>query len=134
MNAHILKLLVLLATTAAGQTPVQNGCGSVSYDLANCTNVTTHLQRTVNANATLQAFDNLVFAKGNQTVTLPTAIANTNRTYTIVTTSAGTNAILTTGGQTISGYTKWTNTAVNKFVTVASNNTNWFVIAASTPP
>lgn len=111
-----------------------NRFAAIAGDGGNLTNMYPLLQRTRHTDTTLTLYDTLTYAIGNTAITLPTAIENTNREFTIVCKTSGTNAILTTGGQTISGYSKWTNTAVYTFVTVASDGTNWFVVNATDPP
>jgi len=80
------------------------------------------------ANYALLSTDWLVLLTGAHTATLPTAVGIGGRSYIIKCSSAGTNAILTTSSQTIDGAAKWTNTAINKFTWVISDNANWRVI------
>lgn len=80
------------------------------------------------ANYAIQASDRYVLLTGAHTATLPTAVGIPGRQFTVKCSSSGTNAILTTSSQTIDGFTKWTNTAVGKFVTVISDNANWRVV------
>jgi len=93
-------------------------------------NITTFTNKvnSQSANYALLSTDYLVLLTGAHTATLPTAVGIGGKTYVIKCSSAGTNAILTTSSQTIDGAAKWTNTAVNKFTAVISDNANWWVI------
>ena len=64
------------------------------------------------------------------TVTLPTAVGNSGKIYTIKAVGPATSVTVTnsTGAQTIDGALSYSLTASNKFVTVQSDNANWWVI------
>jgi hypothetical protein len=62
------------------------------------------------------------------TVTLPTAVGVTGKTYTIKLTASGTATVATTSSQNIDGSTTYSLSAQYKYVTVQSNNTKWAVI------
>lgn len=70
--------------------------------------------------------DYIYFVSAAVTVTLPTAVSNTNQ-YTIKNTSTGTVTIATTSGQLIDGSTPITLIA-NQSVNIISDNTNWQII------
>ncbi len=63
------------------------------------------------------------------TVTLPSALGYYGRVFTIKLSASGTGTIATTSSQTIDGSTTYTLSAQNKYVTVISDDANWFVIA-----
>lgn len=108
--------------------------GNVTLDAAVSAIGLTNKVRSVSADTAVAATDTIMLMTGAHTATLPTAVGIPGKAYTIICSSAGTNKIGTTSAQTISGFALWTNSAVNKFVTVVSDNANWWVINASTPP
>lgn len=69
--------------------------------------------------------DYVYFVTNATTLTLPTAVSNTNR-YSIKNTNTGTSVvtIATTSSQTIDGVTTQT-LAANQSIDLISNNTNW---------
>ena len=76
--------------------------------------------------------DYVYFVSGNTTLTLPTAVGNTNR-YTVVHTDTNTLIIATTGGETIAFYpaspaTTATVTRQGTVVELLSDGTNWWTI------
>jgi hypothetical protein len=71
--------------------------------------------------------DYVYFVSGTTTITLPTAVSNTNR-YTIKNTGSNTVTIATTGGQTIDGSANATLSVGNTSLDLISNNSNWFVV------
>jgi len=85
----------------------------------------------VAANTTLAAAvstDYVYFASGTITLTLPTAIGNSNQ-YTIKNTGTGVISITTTSAQTIDGgAAPITITRQNNSLTFISNGTAWFLI------
>lgn len=62
------------------------------------------------------------------TITLPTAVSITGRTYTIKNINAATVTVGTTSSQTIDGVTTYTLATQYKYVTVQSDGANWQVI------
>jgi hypothetical protein len=85
---------------------------------------------TTNLGATHSTY--LVVTNG-AVVTLPTAVGNEGRAYIIKTLDPATTVTITnaTGAQTIDGALAWSLTASNKFVTVQSDNANWWVIGGN---
>jgi len=71
--------------------------------------------------------DYVYLVSGTTTVTLPTAVGNTNR-YTIHNTGANTVTVATTSSQTINGVTTQTLVSQYESIDVISNNSNWFII------
>ncbi len=72
--------------------------------------------------------DYVYFVSGTTTVTLPTAVGNTNR-YTVFRTDASlTTTIATSGGQTINGSSTVTLTSQYEAVDLVSNGSQWFII------
>lgn len=63
-----------------------------------------------------------------QTITLPTAVGITGRTYIIKLTASGSATVATTSSQTIDGSTTYSLSAQYKYVTVQSNGANWNII------
>lgn len=66
------------------------------------------------------------------TLTLPTAVGNTNL-YTIKRTGTGNITVATTASQTIDGVTTFTLDLQYQSIQVVSNNANWSIVAASNP-
>jgi hypothetical protein len=62
------------------------------------------------------------------TITLPTAASISGRTWTIKLTTAGSCTIATTSSQTIDGATSYSLSAINKYVTVISDGSNWQIM------
>lgn len=78
---------------------------------------------------TLTASHNVVLVTATgQTITLPTAVGANGRIYTIKLTASGTGTVATTSSQTIDGSTTYSLSAQNKYVTVISENSQWFII------
>ena len=65
------------------------------------------------------------------TMTLPTAVGNTGVEFTIKLTVSGSCTVATTSSQNIDGATTYTLSAQYKYVTVQSNGTQWYIIAAN---
>lgn len=65
---------------------------------------------------------------GVLTATLPTAVGHSH-IHTIKCIGASVATVATTSAQTIDGATTYALSALNKYVTVQSNGTNWYVIA-----
>ena len=104
-------------------------------DLIN--NAITRITSSISANTTAGAniaTDYTYFASGTITITLPTAVGNTNQ-YTIKNVAAGTGntvTVLFTGGQTADGYTAVTMTdalSQNQSRAFISNGTNWQIVS-----
>lgn len=70
--------------------------------------------------------DYVYFVSGTTTITMPTAVGNTNR-YTIKNTGSGVVTIATTSSQTIDGSTTHT-LNVPYSVDLISDNTQWFIV------
>jgi hypothetical protein len=97
---------------------VSQGSG-ISRSISNVSGVTSTLGATVKT-------DYVVICTGTNTLTLPTAVGNTNQ-YTIKLTS-GTTILNTTSSQTIDGSTSISLTVAYTSFTIISNNTNWVII------
>ncbi len=86
------------------------------------------------ANTTADISDNILVFTGATaaTLTLPTAVAITGRTYQIKNASlTGPTPVLTiatTSAQTIDGLTSWSLTGLYQTVTLVSNGSNWHVV------
>ena len=119
--------------TASGAVPIDaDGTATTAAQISALVTINssgfTNNVNSQSANYSLLSTDWLVLLTGAHTATLPTAVGIGGRSYIIKCSSAGTNAILTTSSQTIDGAAKWTNTAINKFTWVISDNANWRVI------
>jgi lysophospholipase L1-like esterase len=64
-----------------------------------------------------------------QTITLPTAVGISGKTFTIKLTASGSATVATTSSQTIDGSTTYSLASQYKYVTVQSNGANWIIIA-----
>ena len=64
---------------------------------------------------------------GNITLTLPTAVSNTNR-YTVKNSNTGVLSIYTTSSQTIDGVTFYNLNKQYQAIDLLSNNSNWFIV------
>lgn len=67
-----------------------------------------------------------IVSSGNPTITLPTAVLNTNR-YTVTNSGTGTPTVATTGGQTIIGSSTATLPIQNMSLEFISNGSNWVI-------
>lgn len=86
--------------------------------------------RTVTANYTMTASDDTVRINSTtKTVTLPTAVGATGRTYTVKLVANSTGTVGTTSSQTIDGSTTYSLSAQYKYVTVKSDGANWSIVA-----
>ena len=87
--------------------------------------------RTITAARTMDYTDDVVLgnaSSGNFTVTLPTAVGITGRTYTIKSISTGTVTIDGAGSETIDGATTVGLSSQYQFRTIVSDGSNWSVI------
>lgn len=71
--------------------------------------------------------DYVYFVSGTTTLTLPTAVSNTNR-YTVKNTGANTVTVATTSSQTIDGSTTVTLPVANTSLDLISDGSNWRII------
>lgn len=87
--------------------------------------------------STSAATDNLLSFTGTAaaTLTLPTAITCTGRTYWVKNASSNVSVltIATTSSQTIDGLSTWTLDEANQVVALVSNGANWNVTATAVP-
>lgn len=83
------------------------------------------------ANYTLTDNDHTILSSGTgTTITLPTAVGRLGVIYTIKRNDASnTQTVGTTSSQTIDGSTTYSLSADKKYVTVQSDNANWWIIA-----
>jgi hypothetical protein len=75
----------------------------------------------------IAATDYVYFVSGTTTLTLPTAVGNTNR-YTIKNTGAATVTVATTSSQTIDGSTTYLIPTATNSVDLVSDNANWRIV------
>lgn len=71
--------------------------------------------------------DYVYLCSGTMTLTLPTAVGNTNR-YTAENSGSGTITVATTSAQTINGASSYTLDAQYESIDLISDDTNWKVI------
>lgn len=122
-------------TSTVGTTYLQNNAGTISWSTVSGGSGITRSISSISTPITLgstASIDYVYYISGTTTVTLPTAVGNTNR-YTLVHTDTSTMTITTTGGQTIAFYpaspsTTATITAQGTVVELFSNGTNWWTI------
>jgi hypothetical protein len=80
---------------------------------------------------TLTNADEIVIVTATATITLPTAVNNTGRTYTIKRyTTSGNTTINTASGITIDGNSTYVLDVNKKAVKVVSDGANWYTIAS----
>lgn len=70
--------------------------------------------------------DYIYLTSGTTTLTLPTAVGNTNR-YTVTNVGSNTVTVATTSAQTINGSSTATLPIANMSLDFISNNSNWIV-------
>jgi hypothetical protein len=128
---------MITATDGSGLSSVTAGTLSVgaTINTASTVNLTNAIKSSA-VDYAIQTSDTVILmTAASKKATLPTAVGCPGKIYTIKLTASGTNAIVTTSSQKIDNYTLggggagWTNTAINKYVTVISDNANWWVIA-----
>ena len=102
---------------ATRQVPVSSGTG-ITRVISNITTTTTGLA--------VANTDYIYLCSGTFTITLPTAVGNTNL-YTLKNISTGTITVAFTSGQTGDGNTTIQLTQ-NQLIGLVSNNTNYFII------
>lgn len=86
------------------------------------------------ANYTLIPADYIIdFTTGSNTGTLPSAVDNPNKRYTIKSSSSGTTTISTTASQTIDGASSQTLTVQNSAIHLISDGANWKILYKYTP-
>lgn len=79
------------------------------------------------ANYTATSSDHVILCTGTFTVTLPTAIGITGKTYLVKNVSTGVITVDGNGGQTLDGETTRELLNQNSWVEVMSDNTNWVI-------
>jgi hypothetical protein len=142
--------LATLGSGANGGVTVTNGSGSITLDTPQDIRTTaapsfagltltgglrTPLS-TKTANYTLTASDSIVLAdatSGALTMTLPTAVGASGRTYTIKKVDSSSNAVTvaTTSSQTIEAASTYSLASRWKSITVASDGANWITLSSS---
>lgn len=77
----------------------------------------------------IQATDWLINCTANTfTVTLPTAVGVTGKSYVVKNSGTGAITVATTSAQTIDGYSNFILSTQGESITVVSNGANWIVI------
>jgi hypothetical protein len=76
--------------------------------------------------------DYVYFCTGTFTLTLPSAVGNTNR-YSIINSASGVITVATTSGQTIDGSATYPLAARYQSADFLSNSANWGLFAVSQP-
>lgn len=81
--------------------------------------------------------DGIIFAdasSGSVTITLPTAVGNEGKEIVVKCTGLGSGATCTVdteSGETIDDSSTYTLSALNKFVRIVSDNTNWYIVGSN---
>lgn len=105
-----------------------DGSGISNWVSISSTGAIKRITASVSTNTTAgsaTATDYVYFCSGTMTLTLPTAVGNTNR-YSVKNVGSGTVTIATTGGETIDGGSTVVLTAsLNGAVDLMSDNSNW---------
>lgn len=121
-SSTIAEMLRVNGTGLGVKTTAPNSSLHVGGSMAVATRVVGSGSRT------LDGTDYLILAAAGVTITLPTAVGITGRTYVLKMTSAGTLTISTTSSQTIDGSVGTTITVTNGVLTVVSDGSNWVLI------
>ncbi len=83
-------------------------------------------------NYTATLTDDTILLNGSTlTNTLPTAVGNRGKPFSIIQVTSSTGIVATASAQTISGAANYALTAQYKYVRVRSNGTNWLVIGSN---
>ena len=77
----------------------------------------------------LTAADNIIASNAPITITLPSAVNITGKTYTIKSLSQGVTLLRTTSGQLIDGSPSYNLAGKYKYITTISDGTGWLIIA-----
>jgi hypothetical protein len=147
-TSHTTKGKILLGTSGYDEVNNRLGVGNStpnwSLDVAGTANFQQAVQYAVvskTANYTATASDNVLLvsaASGNVTITLPTAVGISGRSYTIKrtdSTTSNTVTVATTASQTIDGATTYTSLwAQYTYLQVISDGANWWIVDTSTIP
>jgi hypothetical protein len=99
-------------------------------DSGGATGTITRLISSVSTNTTAGSAmntDYVYIVTGITTITLPTAVGNTN-TYTVTNDGASSIAVATTSSQTINGSSSVNLSLANMSLDFVSNNSNWIII------
>lgn len=110
-------------TTNAGSDSVTIAASGGGSGITRSVNV---VSTPTNAGATAST-DYVYFVSGTTTITLPTAVGNTNR-YTIKNSGSNTVTVDTTSAQTIDGSATASLPVPNTSIDLISNNSNWHVV------
>ncbi|MBS1609490.1 MAG: tail fiber domain-containing protein [Bacteroidetes bacterium] len=91
--------------------------------------------RAFSTNSAAAATDQVLVFTGSSatTLTLPTAVGITGRSYLIKNTGTGILTVATTAAQTIDALTTWILDQQNQTVVVVSNGSNWYIGAQGLP-
>ena len=79
-------------------------------------------------NCTATTADRTIIVTAAVTITLPAASGNAGREYTVKNTSSGTVTVQSSSGN-IDGSATYPLGATNKYVTLVSDGSNWYVVA-----
>ena len=121
-----------LGVGSNGQVLTADSAQSTGLRWADPSSANTHSVTTKTGNYTATTSDEVILVNasgGSVTITLPTAVGNTNL-YTIKKTDSSSNSVIiaTTSSQTIDGGTTATMLVQYASISVVSNNANWFII------
>ncbi|MDV7392313.1 hypothetical protein RZS08_13195, partial [Arthrospira platensis SPKY1] len=112
---------------------VSNPVDNVYCNSIHATNITGSLLDAVNVlstNTTLDSTHKTVLVSGNITITLPTAVGITGKTYTIKKTDSNATEVVIdpNGAQTIDGFSTIEMYETNSVLTIVSDGSNWKIL------
>lgn len=122
---------ILNLKAGTNMTITDNGSGQVTFDASG--GAGSGIVRSVSTISTpttagsSAATDYVYFVSGTTTITLPTAVGNTNR-YTVKNVGSNTVTIATTSAQTIDGSSTASLPVANTSLDLVSDGSNWQVI------
>lgn len=131
--SNITSNLIWILPAADGtsnQVLSTNGSGTLSWATVSGSGITrsvNNISSTASAGATASTDYVYNVTSGTFTLTMPTAVSNTNR-YTIKQSGTGILTIATTSSQTIDGSTTYTISKQYQAIDLISDGTNWIIV------
>jgi len=115
--------------TGSAMTATRSGEGQVTVSVTSGSGISRSINTiSSNTNAdSASSTDYIYLVSGTTTLTLPTAVGNSNL-YTIKNSGSATITIATTSSQKIDGASSYSISIQNFSVTVISNGSNWFIV------
>ena len=123
----------LVRTNSSSQLAAVTVGTGLSFDGTTLTSAGTRSLATKSTTYSAATTDSVILANaagGAFTVTLPTAVGNTGKIFTVKRTNSGSNNVTvgTTSAQTIDGATTYAITTQYQSIDLISNGSNWFII------